>query len=67
MIRFHAILDKRGADKIFGFIKKIRYGIEKIYLLYIFPQSSTHLCLRCSNFCNQNKKKNFGFAANGKR
>jgi hypothetical protein len=34
----------RGADKVFGFIKKTTsYGTEKMYLLYIFPPSSTHL------------------------
>jgi hypothetical protein len=27
---------------VFGFIKKTSYGIEKMYLLYIFPLSSTH-------------------------
>jgi hypothetical protein len=29
--------DMRGADKSLAFIKKTSYGIEKIYLLYIFP------------------------------
>jgi hypothetical protein len=57
----------RGADKSLGFIKKTSYGIEKMYLLYIFPlSSSTRLWLRCSNFFNPSKKNSFGCAANRK-
>jgi hypothetical protein len=37
-----------------------------MYLLYIFPLSSTHLWLRCSNFFNPSKKNSFGCAANRK-
>jgi hypothetical protein len=40
--------------------------VEKMYFLYIFPLSSTHLWLRCSNFFNSSKKNSFGCAANGK-
>jgi hypothetical protein len=35
-----------------------------MYLFYIFPLSSTHLWLRCSNFFNPSKKNSFGCAAN---
>jgi hypothetical protein len=38
----------------------------KMYLLYIFPLSSTHLWFRCSNFFNPSKKNSFGCAANRK-
>jgi hypothetical protein len=37
-----------------------------MYLLYIFPLSSTHLPLRCFNFFNPSKKNSFGCAANRK-
>jgi hypothetical protein len=51
--------------QVFGFIKKTTsYRIEKMYLLYIFPLSSTHLRLHCSNFFNPSKKNSFGCAAN---
>jgi hypothetical protein len=52
--------------KVFGFIKKTSCGIEKLYLLYIFPPNSTHLWLCCSNFFNPSKKNSFGCAANRK-
>jgi hypothetical protein len=32
-----------GADKSLALLKKISYRIEKMYLLYIFPLSSTYL------------------------
>jgi hypothetical protein len=35
-------------------------------IIYIFPLSSTHLWLRCSNFFNLFKKNYFGYAANRK-
>jgi hypothetical protein len=51
----------------FGFIKKTTsYRTEKMYLLYIFPLSSTHLWLRCSNFFNPFKKNSFGCVVNRK-
>jgi hypothetical protein len=37
-----------------------------MYLLYIFPLSSTHLWLGCSNFFKPSKKNYFGCAANRK-
>jgi hypothetical protein len=45
-------------------LKKISYRIEKMYLLYIFPLSSTYLWLRCSNIFNPSKNNSFGCAAN---
>jgi hypothetical protein len=40
-------------------------GLKK-NCIYIFPLSSTHLWLRCSNFFNTSKKNSFGCAANRK-
>jgi hypothetical protein len=37
-----------------------------MYILYIFPPSSIHLWLRCSNFFNPSKKNSFGCVANWK-
>jgi hypothetical protein len=37
-----------------------------MYLRYIFPLSSTHLWLHCSNFFNPSKKNSFGCAATRK-
>jgi hypothetical protein len=48
-----------GGWQVFGFIKK-----TKMYLLYIFPLSPTHLWLRCSNFFKPSKKHSYGCAAN---
>jgi hypothetical protein len=59
--------DTRGADKSFAIIRKTTsYGIEKMYLLYIFPLSSTHLLLPFSNFFNSCKKNTIACAANRK-
>jgi hypothetical protein len=44
----------------------LRLYKENNKLLYIFPLSSTHLWLRCSNFFNPPKKNSFGCAANRK-
>jgi hypothetical protein len=56
-----------GGWYVFGFIKKTTsYVIEKMCLLYIFPLSSTHLWLPCSNFFNPSKKISLGCAANRK-
>jgi hypothetical protein len=38
----------------------------KMYLLCIFPPSSTQLWIRCSNFFNSSKRNSFGCAANRK-
>jgi hypothetical protein len=35
-----------------------------MYLLYIFPLSSKHLQLRCSDFFNRSQRNSFGCAAN---
>jgi hypothetical protein len=40
--------------------------LKKMYLLYIFPLSSTHLWLCCSNFFNPSKKNYFSCAVNRK-
>jgi hypothetical protein len=38
------ITNNEGGSQVFGFIKKTTsYGTEKMYLLYIFPLTSTHL------------------------
>jgi hypothetical protein len=49
----------RGDWEVFGFIKKTTsHGIEKMYLLYIFPlELHTRLWLCRSNFFNPSKKK----------
>jgi hypothetical protein len=39
--------------------KKKSYEVEKNLFTLHIPLSSTHLCLRCSNFFNPFKKKNF--------
>jgi hypothetical protein len=39
---------------------------KKMYLLYIFPLSSTQLWLLCSNFFNPSKKNSFGCVENRK-
>jgi hypothetical protein len=65
--------DRRGgkpATKRLSYVtakKTTNYGVEKMYLLYIFPLSSMHLRLRCSNFFNPSKENSFGCAANRKR
>jgi hypothetical protein len=49
--------------EVFGFINKTTgYGIKKMYFLYIFSLSSTHLWLLCSKFFNPSEEKYFGFA-----
>jgi hypothetical protein len=61
------ILYTRGLISLWLFKEnnKLRDFKKCIYSKYS-PLSSTHLCLRCSNFFNPSTKNYFGYAANRK-
>jgi hypothetical protein len=58
---------QRGLISLWLYKENNKLRDWKMYLLYIFPMSSTHLWLRCSNFFNPSKKNSFGCGANKKR